>query len=77
MDITGRKLHYEGIHSLFLPDVIRIIMKVNEVCKACNTCRREINGYGFFMRIHEGKRPLGRPVHRWEDNIKMDLQEVE
>jgi len=25
----------------------------------------------------EGKRPFGRPWHRWEDNIKMDLQEVE
>ena len=25
----------------------------------------------------EGKRPLGRPSRRWEDNIKMDLQEVE
>jgi hypothetical protein len=25
----------------------------------------------------EGKRPLGRPKRRWEDNIKMDLQEVE
>jgi len=24
----------------------------------------------------EGKRPLGRPKHRWEDNIKMGLQEV-
>jgi len=24
----------------------------------------------------EGKRPLGRRRHRWEDNIKMDLQEV-
>jgi hypothetical protein len=24
----------------------------------------------------EGKRPLGRPRHRWEDNIKVDLQEV-
>jgi len=24
----------------------------------------------------EGKRPLGRPIPRWEDNIKMDLQEV-
>ena len=23
-----------------------------------------------------GKRPLERPMHRWEDNIKMDLQEV-
>ena len=25
---------------------------------------------------HEGKRPLGRPRGRWEDNIKMDLQDV-
>ena len=25
----------------------------------------------------EGKRPLGKPRHRWEANIKMDLQEVE
>jgi hypothetical protein len=24
----------------------------------------------------EGKKPFGRPRHRWEDNIKMDLQEV-
>ena len=24
----------------------------------------------------EGKRPLGRPMHGWEDNIKVDLQEV-
>ena len=24
----------------------------------------------------EGKRPLGRPRHKWEDNVKMDLQEV-
>jgi hypothetical protein len=24
----------------------------------------------------EGKRPLGRPRYRWEDNIKMDLQEI-
>ena len=24
----------------------------------------------------EGKRPLGRPRRRWEDNIKMDLEEV-
>ena len=28
------------------------------------------------MRKPEGNRPLGRPRRRWEDNIKMDLQEV-
>jgi hypothetical protein len=29
-----------------------------------------------LMGKPEGKKPLGRPKHRWEDNIKMDLQEV-
>ena len=29
-----------------------------------------------LVGISEGKRPLGRPTRRWEDNIKMDLQEV-
>ena len=29
------------------------------------------------MGKHEGKKPLGRPWRRWEDNIKMELQEVE
>jgi hypothetical protein len=32
--------------------------------------------YRVFIGKPEGKRPLGRPRHRWEDNIKMDLQEV-
>ena len=30
-----------------------------------------------LMGKPEGKRPVGRPRRRWEDNIKMDLQEVE
>jgi hypothetical protein len=32
--------------------------------------------YGVLVGKLEGKRPLGRPRRRWEDNIKMDLQEV-
>jgi len=32
--------------------------------------------YRILARKPEGKRPLGRPRLRWEDNIKMDLQEV-
>jgi hypothetical protein len=31
---------------------------------------------GFWWGKREGKRPLERPTCRWEDNIKMDLQEV-
>jgi hypothetical protein len=32
---------------------------------------------GVLVGRPEGKRTLGRPRHRWEDNIKMDLREVE
>ena len=32
--------------------------------------------YWVLVGKPEGKRPLGRTRHRWEDNIKMDLQEV-
>ena len=32
--------------------------------------------YRILVGKPEGKRPLGRPRHRWEDNIEMDLQEV-
>jgi hypothetical protein len=32
--------------------------------------------YRVVVGKPEGKRPPGRPRHRWEDNIKMDLQEV-
>ena len=32
--------------------------------------------YRVVVGKPEGKRSLGRPRHRWEDNIKMDLQEV-
>ena len=32
--------------------------------------------YRVLVGKPEGKRPLGRPMHRREDNIKMDLQEV-
>ena len=32
--------------------------------------------YRVLVGKPEGKRPLGKPGRRWEDNIKMDLQEV-
>jgi len=38
---------------------------------ACIRERRDL--YRVLMGKPEGKRPLGRPRRRWEDNIKMDL----
>jgi hypothetical protein len=40
---------------------------------------RMVEGRGVhrvLVRKPEGKRPLGSPSHRWQDNVKMDLQEV-
>jgi hypothetical protein len=34
------------------------------------------NGYRILVGKPEGKRPLGRPRCRWEDNIKMDFREI-
>jgi hypothetical protein len=35
------------------------------------------NAYRILVGNPEGKRPLGRPRHRWEDNIEMDLKGIE
>ena len=41
------------------------------------TCTGERRGaYRVLLGKPERKRPLGRPRRRWDDNIKMDLQEV-
>jgi hypothetical protein len=34
------------------------------------------NAYNILVAKPEGKRPLRRPRHRWEDNIKMDFREI-
>jgi hypothetical protein len=34
------------------------------------------DAYNILVRRPEGRRPLGRPKRRWEDNIKMDRGEI-
>jgi len=48
----------------------------NEMGGVCSTYgeKRSLKRVSVFTP--EGKRPLGRPCRRWEDNIKMDVQEV-
>ena len=43
---------------------------------ACSAYGERRGVYRVLVGKPEGKKPLGRPRHRWEDNIKMDLQEV-
>jgi hypothetical protein len=44
--------------------------------RPCNTNGAKRNAYRLWVGKPEGKRPLGRPRHRWVNNIKMDLREV-
>ena len=48
----------------------------NEMGGACRAYGEGRGVYRVLVGKPEGKRPLGRPSYRWEDNIKMDLQEV-
>jgi hypothetical protein len=45
--------------------------------RACSTNGEKMNSYGILVGKPEGKRPLGRPSRRCEDNIKIDLREIE
>jgi hypothetical protein len=42
----------------------------------CSTNGEKRNAYRLLVGKSEGKRPLGRPRHRWMDNMKLDLGEV-
>jgi len=48
----------------------------NEMGRACGTYGRQEKSIQGFGGDTWGKRPLGRPRNRWEDNIKMDSQEM-
>jgi hypothetical protein len=79
-EVTGewRKLNSGELHNLYSsPDIIRQI-KSRRMRWAGHVARMGVgrNMYGVLVGKPEGKRPLGRPRHRWEDGIKMDLGEI-
>jgi hypothetical protein len=47
-----------------------------ETGRAGSACGVRRGVYRILVGEHEGRRLLGRPRHRWEDNIKVDLQEL-
>jgi hypothetical protein len=79
-EVTGgwRKLHNEELHGFYSsPSTVRVI-KARMMRWAGHAARMgEVRGaYNILVGRPEGRRPLGRPRRRWEDNIKMDLGEI-
>jgi hypothetical protein len=79
-EVTGewRKLHNEELRDLYSsPSIIRII-KSRRMRWVGHMARmgEKRNAYRLVVGNPEGKRPLGRPRHRWVDNIRMDLGEA-
>ena len=77
--VTGewRKLHNEEINDLYCSPNIDWVSEFR-IRWAGHVARIEARRCVFRVLVGkpEGKRPLGKPRHRWEDNIKMGLQEV-
>jgi hypothetical protein len=79
-EVTGewRKLHNRELYALYSsPNIIRVI-KSRRLRWAGHVARmgERRGAYRASVEKPEGRRPLGRPRRRWEDNIKMDLREV-
>ena len=73
-----RRLHNEELYDLYSsPNIIRVI-KSRRMKRAGHVVRmgERRSAYSVLVGKPEGKSPLGRPRHRWENNINMDLQKV-
>jgi hypothetical protein len=79
-EVTGewRKLHNEELNGLYCsPNIVQVIKSRRMRWPGHVARMGERRGvYRSLVGKLEGKRPLGRPRHRWGDNIKMGVQYV-
>jgi hypothetical protein len=77
--VTGewRKIHNEELSDLYSPNLFRV-MKSRRMRWAEHVARMGESTFVYRVLVvkPERKRPVGRPRRRWENNSKMDLQEV-
>jgi len=73
-----RKLHNEELNDLYCSPNIVLVIKSRRMRWAGHVAPMEDRRglYVVLVGNPEEKRPLGRPRRRWEDNIKIDCQEV-
>jgi hypothetical protein len=77
-EVTGkwRKLHNEELNGLYSPDIRAIKSRRMRWAGHVTRMGERRDVYRVLVGKPEGKKPLGRPRHRWEDNIRVDLREV-
>jgi len=76
--MEGRKLHNEELNDLYSsPTIIQDQIEKIEMGGARSVYWERRDAYRVLVWKPERKRPLRRPLHRWGDSIKVDLQEVE
>jgi hypothetical protein len=79
LGLTGewRRPNNEELDDPYSSPNIWVIKLTRMRCTGHVACMEERRGiYRVLVGKPKGKRPLGRPRHRWEDNIKMNFQEV-
>jgi hypothetical protein len=77
-DGSWGRLHNNELHSLYSSPNIVGVIKSRRMRWARHVARM-VEGkdvYRVLVGRPKGKRPLGRPRHRWEDNVKMDLRDI-
>jgi hypothetical protein len=72
-----RRLHNKEPHNMYTsPYIIKMIKERMRLAQH-TACMGEIrNAYKISVRKLLGKRPLGKPMHKWEDNIRVGLGET-
>jgi hypothetical protein len=77
-DGSWRKLHNDELHNLYSsPNIVRMIKSRRMRWVGHVAHMGEGRGvYRVLVGMPEKKKPLGRPRHRWEDNIKRDRREI-
>jgi hypothetical protein len=72
-----RRLHNEELRNLYAsPDIIRVI-KSRRMKWVVHVARMGDMKNDIWVVKREGKRQLGKPSHRCEDNIRMDVKKIE
>ena len=77
-NVEWRKLHNEELYNLYRSSNLVRVIKSRTLRWACHAARMKEGKSGFKTSTSNpiGKRLLGRPRCRWEDNIRMDLKEI-